>query len=942
MKNLKYIFVLIVLTSLAAACSDSSNSADTSNSVESCTENSCKNSSILKECHDGIVTLRSCPAGCHAQEARCNYEAVPDVCTKDLCKDSNTLLVCQPDGAMNPQTCPYGCDASSNTCKSQNNNNNNNSNNNNLPDQLTTQTIAPSYNALSGNALYDILGTNVVDGGVNFAVFAKNATRVEVLIFDSANPNAHPIHRLPMSQDAESGIWTLFAKDLGDGTSYGYIAFGPNWPYSENFKPGTTEGYISDCDVNGNRYNPNKLLIDPYTRRTNGEFNWQTGNPLSGAGRAECDWAQAPKSVVVASSNYTWSTHEATWRENRQKGDAFTGHAVNDLIIYEVQPKGFTMAASNVAHPGTWRGIGENAQYLANLGVTAVEFLPVAEKNADGTYWGYDTIAFFAPEQQYATSESHASPSGILDEFKEMVDKLHQAGIEVILDVVYGQTGEGGFWTEKIKGSDYIYSKMTGDDDDSALPIYSFRGLDNKEYYHLVGSDNKYYLNQTGVGNQTRANYGPFHRLILDNIHFWAEEMHVDGFRFDLASVLGVADDQITTNGDSHEFDNAYWMKNAKNTIVQEIIDDEMMKKYNTRIIAEPWSAVQFALGGFTASTADSKYAWSEWNGRFRDLIKSIVNYDDVPFNGTDTFPPNWDLIDIGNILTGSSKLFQDEGRRPYNSINYITAHDGFTIYDAVTYANKHNECGKLNPICCDYTSLPFCSLNSGPDDNKSRNWCLSETLPDPELASPDSVLTADGKCPSDADEIKKREVIRALFSLLLLSPGTPMILGGDEYLRTLYGNNNSFSNGADNEYNWMRWAEWEADPARLKMHHFVRDLIAIRKQYNNLLSPKDYDLGPTKWIAPNGVTEADLWSGRAMGVYYQGSPNSIFIMINLESDQNRTFAFPESGEWKVLVDTQSYFETDSNWGTNTWLDGSRPVSGSYELKPRSVVVVGK
>ena len=896
---------------------------------DKCTANVCEDDKNLLLCdtNTGTLTKAPCQYGCENNKCKTPPN---DKCTADVCKDANVLYQCDTNtGVKTELPCQYGC--SGNKCKDKP-----------VDGPLETLDIAPSLKDKTGQVLYDYLGTRLVDDGVNFAVYAEHATRVEVLLFD--DPEGEPKNRISMKKDEGSGIWTVFVKGAGVGTKYGYIAFGPNWPYQEEFKPGTMTGFISDCDSDGNRYNPNKLLIDPYARKIHGDFKFELGSPLSGMGRDECDWKAAPKSIVTK-SEYIWSEAETKWRENRKKGDGFVGHGSNDLIIYEMHPKGFTQNASDLdaSLRGTWQGVGEKAQYLADLGITAVEFLPVAEKNTDGTYWGYDSIAYFAPEMSYATKDHQTQDNGVIDEFKAIVDKLHQAGIEVILDVVLGQTGESGFWPDKLNGSNYAYPDIKGAADNTALALYSFRGLDNKSYYHLIkgaedGTENRYYLNQTGVGNQTRANHAPFRRLIMDNLHYWAEEMHVDGFRVDLASVLGVLDEQITQNGDTKNFDNGYWMSNVNKTVLQDMIDDDRLAAYHTRIIAEPWSMSQFVIGGFPKSK-DGKTGWYEWNGRFRDNIKSFVNDDQTPLSRSDTVPPDWaENFNIGNAFTGSSALFGDDGRKPYHSINYLAAHDGFTIYDLMSYWDKQNGCSKINPVCCDNSNLQFCGLNSGSTDNRSRNWCQKDCVDD----VCNENIDADGKCKDAERENLKRQMIRNIMALMILSHGTPMILGGDEYMRTQFGNNDAFSNGSDNEWNWFRWDEWKSSAERVRMHDYVRDLIKLRKQYQSHLSPTEYNYS-FQWMNPVGVADsATVWNGKSIGMYYPqtGNTPSLFVLFNMEPETDREFLLPEQGEWHVLLDTQAYFEQDN--GKNIWFDGSRKVSNSYGVKARSIVVIAK
>ncbi len=843
-----------------------------------------------------------------------------------------------------------------------------------------SKSLAQSFSTLKGEALYNILGASVVsdntDNGIQFAVFAKNATRVEVLIFGNEPERSTPIARIPMTKDAESGIWTQFVSGIGYGTHYGYIAFGPNWPYDPKFEPGTSIGYITDCDEDGNRYNPNKLLIDPYTRRIHRDFDWGSGNPASGTALKTSTWKAAAKSVVIK-SEYEWSANEKQWRENRMKGNQFEGHSDNDLIVYEVHPLGFTKGALDLNQDvaGTWRGIGEKAEYLKELGITAVELMPVGEKPDDGTYWGYNTIAFFAPEQRFATAIDQKKTNGVHDEFKEMVDKLHQAGIEVILDVVYNHSGEGGFWRSKVASNDFDYGSQSNFDDETAATIYTFRGLDNKEYYHLTknsqnGLNNQMYLDETGVGNQMRANNTPFKRLILDNLRFWVEEMHVDGFRFDLASILGVTEEQISQSGDGDTAGNTleerskYWGEHVTSTVLQDIIDDDVMAKYHTRFIAEPWSLGQYVNGLFPKSTKHEGVAWYEWNGRFRDLARPLVNYDDCRLNKQEGLAPDWQAkIDIGNILTGSSNMFGEDGRKPYHSVNFLTAHDGFTLYDLETYNSKHNDCGKLNPICCGDRYNAFCDLDSGDNNNSSRNWCISQVCwyegDDGNWYSyscpEDKNLANNGKCPDADDEATKRQMIRNLFTLLFISQGTPMILGGDEFMRTQFGNNNAYSDSSNNEFNWFRWSDWLSTPENVRMHDFVRDMIKLRKTYKEFLSPSEYGAPSPKWWWADGCgdTVNGCWDSKAVAIYYEATettPKPLYIMINLEGDGDRTFYLPD-GEWTILADTQKWYDNteylagegiDKKQTHNIWLDGSNTTSGTYAVKSRSIVIATK
>ncbi|MBQ9243548.1 MAG: hypothetical protein IJ165_10080, partial [Proteobacteria bacterium] len=825
---------------------------------------------------------------------------------------------CNPQGVYVIEECPFACEDG--RC----------SNN------VATEPVARS---LASADLMSHLGAEIVDGGVNFAVYSEHATRMEVLLFESASADM-PAMRFPLTKQP-SGVWTAFVKGVGAGLHYGYIAFGPNWPYQENFTPGSSLGFLSDCDDDGNRFNPNKLLIDPYAKRLSGDMDGSKGDARTGSSRSSSTWGAAPKSVVTE-SRYTWSANETTWIANRQKGDAFANHAANDLVYYEVHPKGFSKNAIRlndlgltVTAPGTWKGIGEMAPYLKDLGINALELMPVAEKQDSDTYWGYNTINYFAPDMD--NSSASRLSGDVIDEFKWMVDQLHQNDIELIIDVVYGQTGEGGIRKTKKPGSDLLDPEYEFDTDTAA--IYSFRGLDNSAYYILedfAGKPRAGYLNQTGVGNQTRANYAPFKRLIFDSMHYWVEEMHVDGFRVDLASILGVREDDIYS-------DTGAWFSGVATTVIQEIIDDPVLQKYNTRIVAEPWDGSRYGLGGFTKAKNKPGYAWSEWNGRFRDMVKRFVNWDDYTLASTDSVPPAWEqLMNLGNLFTGSSSLFGDDGRAPYNSVNYITAHDGFTLYDVVTYTQKLNGCSKIDPACCNDPNA--CDLKSGSDDNAGRNWC-EEKHTDEQPHRKEN-----GRCEDASNEALKRQMMRNLFTLLLLSNGTPMIYGGDELMRTLYGNNNPYGKSSDNEYNWLRWDDWQKDDEAVRMRDFVKNVIQIRKNFRASVAPKTYAHENLVWRGPQGEPD---WSSKTIGMYYRqtGSTPSLFLMINMEAEKEQTFMFPEEGSWKVLLDTQVYFDdgifgNDPSAGKrvthNASAEGMGSAEGSYTMKPRTIVVVSK
>ena len=393
---------------------------------------------------------------------------------------------------------------------------------------------APS---LSVEAIADMqhMGPTLIDGGLNVAVYSENAERIELLLFDDPEADL-PTRRIPMVRQGD--VWNIFVDGIGIGQHYGFIAWGPNWPYDEDWIVGSTTGFRSDVDLEGNRFNPNKLLTDPWSLAFHRDHDWFKGSTASGPQRAQSTWAASSKSVVI-NSTYTWSDEETVWREGRAN-NTLENHDWTDLVMYEVHPKGFTQnRASGVEHPGTYRGIGEMAPYLADLGINAVELMPIHEKPLDGGYWGHNNLSFFAPEHSFSAHyQATGRVDGVIDEFKWMVDQLHQNDIEVIVDVVFNHTGEGGLWRERLFFETFEDATSVNFDPKEVAGLYNFRGLDNAAWYAL-SPDGQTYWNNTGVGNQLRPNHRPGRRIIMDALHFMVEELHVDGFRFDLAGILG-------------------------------------------------------------------------------------------------------------------------------------------------------------------------------------------------------------------------------------------------------------------------------------------------------------------------------------------------------------------------------------------------------------------
>jgi glycogen operon protein len=785
-----------------------------------------------------------------------------------------------------------------------------------------SQPKAPSIAASDIEAL-NTAGATIVDLGVNFSVYANHATRVDLLLFE--DPEAQlPTQEYQMTRFGN--VWNTYVEGVGEHTYYGYIAWGPNWTVDPQWIPGTIFGFKADVDAQGNRYNPNKLLVDPYARAIHRDHNWTEGSAASGPDRAVSTFQAGAKSIVTA-SHYSWSDNETLWRQQRQGAD-FPGHNWNDLIIYETHPKGFTKdPASGVLHPGVYRGIAENASYFADLGVTAVELMPAQGKVADGGYWGYMTLNFFAPELTYSDA---VHPWDVPDDFRAMVDALHQQGIEVLMDVVYNHFGEGGLWENTI-----IYGGTNGGNGenistfsaDQVASLFNFRGLDNADYYALT-PDNQNYWDNTGVGQESRPNNTPMRRLILDSLRYWVDEMHVDGFRFDLAPVLGEKD------GDYNNWDV------VANTVLQNIIDDPDLNQYHTRIIAEPWEAGgndPYRVGQFPAASDPHAYpgvGWYEWNGQFRDFWRPFENCPYVVENGGQWCPNGWPLnsssgsIDGGGALTGSAALYK-WNRRPYHAVNFVTIHDGFTMYDLFSYQTQVNGCGPLNQICCDNPNSPLCEPNSGTTDNRSWNWGSDE-----------------------AGEDMKRQLMRNLFTAMIVSQGTPMILGGDEWMRTQLGNNNAYSNSADNPFNWYQWGEWLPDQNRNRMHDFVRKLLAFRKAHAYAFAPSDWTgSAPFAWKnTQNSDALPSDWAGRTMMMHYYDSSfgRQLAVLIN-GGDASVNFTLPSGVKWGRIIDTQSYFDTAdyvdaSKAGplasSNITPDQPTIVSGTYGVASRSMVVL--
>ena len=664
-----------------------------------------------------------------------------------------------------------------------------------------------------------IQGATVEESGTNFAIFSENGTAVDLEIYNHKD-DGDPKEVISL-KERDGFVWHVFVSGIGPGTLYGYRVDGP-------YKP-----------EEGHRFNRNKLLIDPYAKAVSNPVRWNKdifaynmddpGADLSF--NANDDAEYVPKSVVM-SDNFDW------------RGVTSPHYPWNKTVIYETHVKGFTMAREDIDERirGTYLGISspKMVQYLKDLGITAVELMPVHHKiDSDylinkglSNYWGYNTIGYLAPDIRYASSDV---PGEQINEFKNMVKTLHENRIEVILDVVYNHTGEGNHLG----------------------PTLSFRGIDNAIYYRLDGSNPRYYDDVTGTGNSLDAGHPQVLRLIMDSLRYWVNEMHVDGFRFDLASAL--ARQLYDVDRLSAFFDIIY--------------QDPVISK--VKLIAEPWDIGPggYQVGGFPS-------LWAEWNGKYRDSMRKF-----------------WK--DRGNIIgefatriSGSPDLYESNGRRPHSSINYITSHDGFTMYDLVSYNSKHNEAnGEDN--------------KDGTDDNISENFGIEGDTEDQNI-------------------LRQREKrIRNFFITLLTSQGSPMILGGDEIMRTQRGNNNAYCQ--DNEISWYNW---KLDQKRLDLYDFVKNLIEIKMKFH-VLRRKNFfqgtvmpgtDTKDVTWVKSDGSEMGmDDWNSgnvRGLGVILSSAGieeanngddianNNLMLLFN-PTDEEVEFTVPDN--WQnsdILIDS--------------------------------------
>ncbi|HWC02997.1 MAG TPA: glycogen debranching protein GlgX [Methylomirabilota bacterium] len=669
------------------------------------------------------------------------------------------------------------------------------------------------------------LGATWDGAGVNFALFSDHATGVELCLFDPADPS-HDTHRVPMVERTDQ-VWHVYLPEGRPGLHYGYRVDGPYEPAA------------------GHRFNARKMLLDPYAKAIAGTIEWsdaifgyRVGDPAADLSHDERDSAPfVPKSVVVDPA--------FTWGDDRPLRTPW-----HLTVIYELHVRGFT--ARNPAVPkelrGTYGGLASPAavEHLTRLGVTAVELMPVHQFVQDRdlaargltNYWGYNTIGFFAPDSRYASDGVRGEQ---VREFKQMVKALHHAGIEVILDVVYNHTAEGNHLG----------------------PTLCFRGIDNAAYYRLTADDRRYYMDYTGCGNTLNMTHPRCIQLLMDSLRYWVTEMHVDGFRFDLASALA---------RELHEVDRL-------SAFFDVIHQDPLISQ--VKLIAEPWDVGEggYQIGNFPAG-------WAEWNGRYRDTIRRYWKGD------------GGQVADLAYRLTGSSDLYESDGRRPSASVNFVTAHDGFTLLDLVSFNDKHNEAnGEDN--------------RDGMSENLSWNCGVEGPTDDPAVVA-----------------LRERQM-RNFLATLILSQGVPMLLGGDEMGRTQQGNNNAYCQ--DNELSWVNWALSRVSKAQLE---FTRRLIRLRLSHPVFHRRRFFqgrriegsEVKDLSWFRPDGkeMTEEEWTSAatRAFGLRLAGDAieevdesgqpirDDTFLLLLNAHHEPVEFVLPAHRarvRWELLIDTRDW-----------------------------------
>lgn len=674
--------------------------------------------------------------------------------------------------------------------------------------------------------------------GTNFALFSAHATRVELCLFDDDGKET----RIELPEYTDE-IWHGYLPGVRPGQWYGYRVHGPYEPEQ------------------GHRFNPNKLLIDPYARELAGELTWcdelygyTVGHPDKDLSFDERDSAPFVPKAVVVDEAYDWD------------GDERPMLPWDETIIMETHVRGYTMKHPDVSDAlrGTCAGLASPAvlEQIRGLGITAVELLPMHAYLDDRhlleadrrNYWGYNTLGFFAIKRRYLSN-------GHRDEFRDLVKAMHKAGLEVLLDVVYNHTAEGS----------------------ELGPTLSFRGIDNLSYYRLA-EDPRFYINDTGTGNTLNVSHPRVIQMVMDSLRYWVSDMHVDGFRFDLATILGREPTGFDQRGG----------------ILDAVAQDPLLA--SVKMIAEPWDC---GPGGYQVGHFPP--GWAEWNDRFRDDVRAFWKGDEGK------------LPDVGKRITGSADFFDKRGRRPWASVNFITAHDGFTLHDLVSYDGKHNEAnGEDN--------------RDGSDNNHSWNCGVEGDTDDAGILA-----------------LRERQM-RNLLATLFLSKGTPMLLAGDERAQTQGGNNNTYGQDSD-----IAWIDWQRDPTEGRLSKFVRELVALRKAFPLLRRGRFLDgryeqetgIRDLVWLAPDGqeATEAHwtdpgarsiavIMEGRAQqsGVRRQGSDASLLLLVNAWSE-GVAFRLPEgdsAASWSVVLSSAPELEKGV----------TAEKGGEFICPPRSIVVM--
>jgi len=677
------------------------------------------------------------------------------------------------------------------------------------------------------------LGATWDGSGVNFALFSENAEAVDLCLFDESIGATEAL-RVRMREQTDA-VWHIYLHEARPGQVYGYRVYGPHDP------------------ANGHRFNPNKLLLDPYAKATTGNVRWSEamfGYPVESPDEGrdlqmdERDSAPGMIKGVVVESAFSWGDDrppEVPW---------------SDTIIYEAHVKGLTALNTHLPDNvrGTYAGLCEQPvlRHLHDLGVTSIELMPVHKfvddqhlvENGLRNYWGYNTIGFFAPDVRYSATRTAGAR---VNEFKTMVKTLHRNGFEVILDVVYNHTAEGNHYG----------------------PTLSFRGIDNRAYYRLVPGDERYYMDYTGTGNTLNPLHPRSIQLMMDSLRYWVQEMHVDGFRFDLAAALARG---------LHEADRL-------SAFFEIIHQDPILSR--VKLIAEPWDvgAGGYQVGAFPV-------LWTEWNGRYRDTVRRFWRKDENL------------LGDFAYRLTGSSDLYAHNGRKPYASINFVTAHDGFTLHDLVSYNEKHNEAnGEGN--------------RDGTNDNLSWNSGAEGPTSDPNI-----------------NALRQRQM-RNFLTTLFVSQGVPMLLHGDEYGRSQGGNNNAYCQ--DNDTTWYDWT-WTKEQTDL--FDWTRRVIALRKEFGVFRRPRYFqgrairgeDVKDISWLTPAGTEMTnEMWddsgthalavriageaSDATLGQDVPQEDDTVLLLFNA-SDEPVIFTLPPAhgrAGWRRLLDTAAPEVTAGN-----------------------------